>query len=59
VAHTVTAVPLKSTLTLSVTIKRLKNFTEMKNGEKNKNQEAVRDIGRVLQAIKMATVREF
>jgi hypothetical protein len=51
--------PLKAKLTLSVRTKRLKNWPEMKNGQINKNQAAIRDTGWVIKTINMATVREF
>jgi hypothetical protein len=61
VVHIVITVPLKVKLTLSVIIKRLKKWPDIKkSGQKNKNQKAVRDIGwGVLNTINMATVREF
>jgi hypothetical protein len=59
VVYIVTTVPLNVKLTLSVMIKRRENCPEIKNGQENKNQEAVRDIRWVLETINMATVREF
>jgi len=59
VVNIFTAVPLKVKVTLSIIIRRLQNCPEMKKGEENKNQKAVRDTGWVLKTVNMATMREF